>query len=544
MNTSVGSGARFHGTPAEMAGLALIIGVGLTTVFLAGPGFVANDGAQYLSTIDQILTGNGIRTSTIYYEVQAQFGMPALQTVWPPGLPLLAAGVSLITGLSGLHSVALLSAVAHCGTALLMYWLCSRLLDGDRSNGVIIAVSYAFYVPALVLTIQVLSEPLFTASLVASASLLHAGLTCRSERERIALFAGASLCVGLACTFRYLGVAFVGALGAVGCLQLLRGRLSPASIRAGIALVVPAVLVVALMLVRNYVMTGRLTGGPEGPRALEFGEISQQLRWAIQVLLGDTRFWYGKLLVLFLIVGAGGWAAKRLSAQDWSAYVRRDERFGVAIFAFVGSAATVALLLMMSLRKTGLMVEARYLVPCVPLMLICIAALWPCEKSSAASVGVNKLWYGAAVASVALVSVGYFASMANFVRDGAYPARLEAILSQKVGNTSARDLLRAAASMHSPVMSNQSQALHVVLRRPTLGIAERRITPRVWSTDDVRLQAKNFGVEYVVVFPTLPLGNPEADEDYVLRAAKSGAMGFETVHRSADLHILKSVQVR
>lgn len=93
-------------------------------------------------------------------------------------------------------------------------------------------------------------------------------------------------------------------------------------------------------------------------------------------------------------------------------------------------------------------------------------------------------------------------------------------------------------------MSNQSQALHVVLRRPTLGIAERRLTSRVWSAEDVRQQAVNFGVEYVVVFPTLPQGNPAADEDYILRASKSGADGFETVHRSADLHILRPVQVR
>ena len=50
-------------------------------VLTASPIHVSNDGAQYLSTIDQILAGNGLRTSTIYYDIQAQFGMPAYQTV-------------------------------------------------------------------------------------------------------------------------------------------------------------------------------------------------------------------------------------------------------------------------------------------------------------------------------------------------------------------------------------------------------------------------------------------------------------------------------
>ncbi len=550
MDTSRRSGSSLQARPVELAGLTLVVCVGLMSILLAGPGYVANDGAQYLSTIDQLLAGNGIRTSTIYYEVQAQFGMPALQTVWPPGLPLLAAGVALLTGLSGLHAVALLSAVAHCGTAVAIYWLCARLLAGDRVSAVVIAVAYVLYVPALALTIEVLSEPLFIAGLVAGACLLHAGLTSQSgsaqpERDRLALFAGASLCVGLACTFRYLGVAFVGSLGLVAILQVVRGQMSPASIRAGIALVAPAVLVVALLLGRNYLITGRLTGGPEGPRGLEVGEIVQQSRWAIQILLGDTRFWYGKLLVAFLVLAMGGWVIKRLSAQDWGAYLRRDERLGVAIFAVVGCAATVLLLLMMALRKTGLMVEARYLVPCVPLMLVAVAALWPRDDAAAAAPdGIGRWWRGAAIASVALVTCGYLAAFSAFVREGAYPARIEAILSQKVGSASARDLLRASATTKSPVMSNQSQALHVVLRRPTLGIAERRLTAREWSAEDVRRQAINFGVEYVVVFPTLPGGNPAADEDYILRASRSGAGGFETVHRSADLHILRPVQVR
>lgn len=544
METSRSSWPRFQQTPVELAGFVLVVCVGLMTILLAGPGYVANDGAQYLSTIEQILAGNGIRTSAIYYEVQAQFGMPALQTVWPPGLPLLAAGVSLLTGLSGLHAVALISAVAHCGTAIAIFWLCARLLAGDRVSAVIVAVAYVLYVPALTLTIEVLSEPLFIAGLVAGACLLHAGLTSRTERERLALFAAASLCVGLACTFRYLGIAFVGALGLVGIWQIVRGRMSPASFKAGVALVVPAIVIVALLLGRNYAITGRLTGGPEGPRALEFGEIVLQSRWAIQVLLGDTRFWHGKLLVAFFVLGAGGWVAVRLSAQDWGAYLRRDERVGVAILAFLGSAATVALLLMMTLRKTGVMVEARYLVPCVPMLLIGVAALWPRDAAAASLEGFGRRWRSAAIAGTALVTCGYLAAFSEFARQGAYPARLEAILSQKVGTTSARDLLRAAASTKSPVMSNQSQALHVVLGRPTLGIAERRLTSRVWSAEDVRQQAANFGVEYVVVFPTLPQGNPAADEDYILRASKSGADGFETVHRSADLHILRPVQVR
>jgi len=104
--------------------VAAVVGV---LTLLASSDYFSNDAAQYWSVISNLLEGRGLKTSAVYYEVQAAHGMPAHQTVWPPGLPLLAAGLAWSTGMDGVHAIVILNALAHGATALLIYWLVWRL---------------------------------------------------------------------------------------------------------------------------------------------------------------------------------------------------------------------------------------------------------------------------------------------------------------------------------------------------------------------------------------------------------------------------------
>lgn len=73
----------------ENVGAYMFVAVALIVVFLmrsASTDYYSNDAAQYWSTISNLLQGRGLKTSAVYYEVQAVHGMPAHQTVWPPGL--------------------------------------------------------------------------------------------------------------------------------------------------------------------------------------------------------------------------------------------------------------------------------------------------------------------------------------------------------------------------------------------------------------------------------------------------------------------------
>ena len=86
--------------------VAMLAIVGLL-VFLAvqatyGIVALSNDGAQYLSAIRNFLAGNGVSTSTLYYDVQLGSPTPAPLLTWPPGFPLLAAAVSALGSASAL----------------------------------------------------------------------------------------------------------------------------------------------------------------------------------------------------------------------------------------------------------------------------------------------------------------------------------------------------------------------------------------------------------------------------------------------------------
>ena len=286
--------------------------------YIACPFYINNDGAQYLSTIDQLLKGNGLRTTTIYYEVQAQFGIPALQTVWPPGLPLLGAFISSFTGISAIKSVALINAIAHGLTTYILYRLIKHLLDGDSLSALVISLAYLFYSPALIYTLQMLSEPVFTLCLVASTMLLQLGIISQSNKDQILKFTLASLLVGISCLFRYLGIAFIAGLFMAALAQLISNRITADSAKKAAALTLPALTIIISLLTHNYLLTGHLTGGPVGPRGWTITEIIQQ-HWRLIGLFGETWTTTGKLITGTFIVTCTSWVIFRVVLQNCKA---------------------------------------------------------------------------------------------------------------------------------------------------------------------------------------------------------------------------------
>ena len=60
-----------------------------------------SDTAHYIATARQIAAGNGMTSDLVYYDEQAISGaIPAAQTVFPPGYPILLVAVAKVTGLS------------------------------------------------------------------------------------------------------------------------------------------------------------------------------------------------------------------------------------------------------------------------------------------------------------------------------------------------------------------------------------------------------------------------------------------------------------
>lgn len=503
---------RYCDIAVVLACLLLVVGL----CAIASPDFIGNDGAQYVSTAEQILNGGGIRTTTVYYEVQAQFGMPANQTMWPPGVPGLLALLVTITGLSEIVAFSLMNTLAHASSVFILYRLLGHFFSGNKPVAAFVACLYLLYVWALNTIVGGNAEPLFTFFLMAGAGALFRA--AQNPANKVGWWLLASSCVGMACAMRYIGVAFIGALGFIGLAELIRSNWAGAAWARVVALGAPATLIFSALIVRNLSLTGRMTGGPTNERGLTLAEYLLQTQWSITEVLGGGNGLAFRLGVLAFVITAAVFVFLKLRKLDAARLMASPARFNIAVFGVLGTILTVGLVYGLAATKSGLAVEGRYFITCVPLLIVGAAALWQQEPSNRAaqSAGKGTRWaFQAFAAASLLLTLVNASSFLNFVENGAAPRKIEQMLSVELHDQSITAMLKDAGSVDAPIMSNQSQALHMVLRKPTIGVPENRLTPTEWTPKLLVDLARQFGVEYLVVFKTMPMGWPDGSDDYV-----------------------------
>lgn len=505
--------------------------VAIWLVTHASPGLMTNDAGQYISTIDGILAGRGITTTALYYEVQAAGGLPAPQTVWPPGLSLAAAAVSAITGQDAPLALVTVNVIAHAATVVLLAWLLARLVG--IWPAALIAALYAVYPPGLRMVLIGASEPLFTAfALAATASLLTAYRAATPDRRWLI---AASALVGAACLVRYHGIALIGALGLVALASWIAAGRTRRTLGDGIALLAPATLIFVALLARNYSLTGKLTGGPAGPRALTPSELVEQSIWGIVEILGGDSGRWGRIAAALLFVSLAALLVQGLAARLRTDRAVAPERWRVSLFAASASAGMIALVLVMALRPTGVKIEGRYFIPCIPLMLVAIAALWPAHRVVSAARPLSQLpAIGVTAAALALIAIGH-TGLRSWLANGNEPSVIERALAAPYEGRTLRAHLTDATSDGTPILSNQSQALYTVLRRPTIGVPERRLTPAAWQPDAIIAHARKFGSKRLVIFTRLPLGEADGSSDFVFQIPGRAPPGARLLFHNDDV---------
>ncbi|HRK19201.1 MAG TPA: hypothetical protein PK970_09615, partial [Hyphomicrobiaceae bacterium] len=123
---------------------------------------------------------------------------------------------------------------------------------------------------------------------------------------------------------------------------------------------------------------------------------------------------------------------------------------------------------------------------------------------------------GLVAACLALVAIGH-AVFLRWLASGNEPRAIERILAVPYDGGPLRAHLLATTRDGAPVLSNQSQALYTVLRRPTIGVPERRLTPTEWSAEAIVAHARKFGATRLVIFTRLPLGEADGSSDFVFQ---------------------------
>ena len=499
--------------PAALVVWLLSIVTCVVLALLFDPVMLTTDTAQHISVARNLAAGHGLVTDLLYFEQQQVFGSTlAPQTVWPPLFPLLTAGVAVF--MDETWAVFCVAALAHACVAPLLYATVRKAGYSARTACASGLVYLAFGTGSM-LVLGGLTESLYTLLTVGSL-LAWVFAEARAGAERTSALIATGVFATLAYLTRYSGICLVAALGLIAGLRWLRAPSWRLFFDALKVALLPTV-VVALMLVRNYVFTGSTSGGPAVSFDLPVVDTLRTYYWSVAKLFGFDASSKVQVVVLPAVLALGGIALWRLVVSFGSRVklaaappVPADlpRRAGLAL----GATYTVFSLLLITLLaviRYPEFINDRYLVPLWPFGVLIYVFLMPPGTQ-----WVAPRWRRMAGAGFALVTalllVGQGAVVARelswYDDDDRIPtirAALAEPLSMPAGGArTVGELLSEAASAESPLIETNGQYLGMLLRRPVVGMGETRFTRRVWDEASVRALARQFNVQYLVFFPT------------------------------------------
>ncbi|MGB7307174.1 MAG: hypothetical protein WBD13_23145, partial [Burkholderiaceae bacterium] len=473
-----------------------------------------DDAAQYLSTASHLLAGDGLRTSVMYYDSQLEQQAPAIQTVWPAGLPILTAVVSAISGLPVDRSLLFIVILAHIGTSGLLL-LTARLMGLGRWLALSLAGFWLMFVPSWLSVARGLSEPLFQFF----SMLAVVAIACYFQpwQQRASLARGraglrwvllASLAVMMAVLVRYQAVALIAPLFAAMTIGRFQAQPLARRLTVGLLVCIAPVGLVGLLFLRNYWVTGSLTGGAASGRGQTLADVASNIGWVPPSLQ--------MLTLVALIVSAFGCSILaavlwlRDSSRTRSAAARcHPATRATLVFCLGAYAANITLILYLCLTSTAYVIVMRYMEVCLLFLLppfVWGLTQWIGAYSAASLAGDrdHQLAQYGLVASIGVATLVQLASLHPGYVDRletAPPNQLQRILmATRVNGEPAMKLLTGKRGMHPVLMSTHAHALSLLTDSTVVGVPIPIYTPRKWDEATIRDLAYRHSVSYLVAF--------------------------------------------
>ncbi|MEZ5659041.1 MAG: hypothetical protein R3E83_11080 [Burkholderiaceae bacterium] len=505
--TAVGSDRPSITAIARVTLLAIVAaGVVWLVLSLGGAHSLQDDAAQIVSTARHWLAGDGLASSILYYESQLEQVMPARQTVWPPGMPLMA-GVIAQLGLSDLaESLILLGLLAHVGTACLLVWLIGRTSPAGARIAWMVGIAWLIFVPAWLGAARGLADPPYQAF----ALLIACAMAWVDEpRHRRAGLVLAGLALAGALSMRYQAVALFGPVG-LAVWAAIGGR---RGFWQGVAVCLPAVFLLAALFARNWMISGSLSGGAHSGRGQTWTEIAARITWVPHVLREPALLVLTLLAVLAALTAAWlAWrrlAPQRGRAEQVRACAARASLASestpaadagglgpaVRIFCLSGFAANLLLLIVLALNSTVYVLEMRYVLAAGLLLVPVLATV------RVGALARHAAWIPAlALAQMLLLWPGFL----QRVLETPTLQMREALLEESVGNEDALRWLRRRAEAGEVVMSTHPHGLSLLTGGAMVGVPLPVYVSRPYDAERIHALALRHDVHWLVAFRSMP----------------------------------------
>ncbi|MBB6091649.1 hypothetical protein HNQ60_000495 [Povalibacter uvarum] len=518
-----------------------IVVVGLALAYR--PQYLSVDVAQYVDTARNVIEGRGYSTTLIYYEEQMTSGVsPAPQTVWPPVFPLMIA-LLLAMGVPTLYAPFIVAVLSHAASCVALYVLMRRL---RVVPAIAIGATLAWTVAVLpnVLVLRGLSES--TYALFTLLTLLVLAPHDRELSRRDCFLAG----VFAIATFlvRYAGIAVVGGLGVVMAARWVARPRWSTFWDAVVAMAVP-VLIMAATFIRNLMLAGTLSGGP----SVEYGstgmEVARSLIWSTLQTLG----FYGStggFLVLLLLAVASWFTWEFLAARKGRVHTTELSGANYVPLAVAASSIvfSVALLALLGYQRTPAMINSRYMLPLLPLVIAIVAYVFSGILSARPDEPVRRM---RTLSAAGVILVGFLAVQvhagvywSDWFRRESQLGAVMAALNQRYEDRSVRDWLLEHSSGDDALLSDGGQLLGLLIDRTTIGLADREWTTRTWTEAEVHSLAQRFKVKFVLFFPESFDPTAESNEHRVFFRELAAGTRPDWLALEVDTPLLKIYQAR
>jgi hypothetical protein len=507
------------------------------------PYMIDNDASQATRTALHMNRGEGVSTSLLYYEEQQRNGIPAPQSIYPPGYP---AVISVFLGLGvPVRSVAFASALFFQILGFIIFYL---LLKHNKVTPLLTIfglVIWIWSVPINVTVLRGISESTFVFFTFIAFLFYLRGLSKERLEGMYMLAAGG--CAAAAFLIRYAGVSYIIALSVyLGVLFIVYRNL--VWLWKGCLFSILPSISVALVFLRNFYLTGTLSGGPRVDYGSSVLEVIGKMLFSIKKLFGIQELYflikktiglyylnirnlldvYGlylivKVILLAVLVVAGVWITLRFVKSDmirefkkkryriYNKPIQSLKRFDIPPIihlintSMIYTFTTLAMLFYLGLGTGKNLVAPRYFAPLIPFLILTVLSI----LSRAIAIS-NRNTVKTIYSCIIVIGIIFFAGQYEY---GKWEAGLlNRIVGQKGiyytlkkrGLKSGENLLESIkrlTSDGSAIMEADGQFLGHLLNRPAVGMSYSDYTRRIWNELEVKALIARYKVSYILIFP-------------------------------------------
>lgn len=455
---------------------------------------IANDSYQYLDAASSVASGGCLCIGMAHFDEQVAAGkLPVALTHYPPGYPLLIAGLSKL----GPSPETAGYAISAAGFLLCIWliWDIGCTLGASAPVLSIFGLLWALHSGALTYASAVLTESGFTAVFMALVALVVRDLKSEGRNPRVLLGVGAL--AGLAYCLRYAGLFLIPPV----LLYLVwRCRLNRDSWRWAFAGAIAICCFVLPIFIWNIVQMGSWRGVFLASTSYNpIPAVIPTIMGWYWLALGGHAFLSPGIWLALVVVSALTLAAVAL--RGWrKGSGRRGAMFPIAawigLFSLVYTAGVV--LSIVSVANMNLVGRdvARYYLPLYPVLLGCLAAAASRVRSKARR------------AAMVILACAVLTSHARdlLARPGPQGRAILAddLAEEVVPGESLRQWLVSHASARTTLVSEEGQALHYVLQRPVVSIIEPpEFSNRAADGAAFRFLMYRYKSKYLLLFPAI-----------------------------------------